>query len=124
MADEAVFSPLDARRILDMGAADLINIKLMKTGGIHKALEICRMAEEYQVECMVGCMLESRLSVAAAAHLAAAQKVVTRADLDGPSLCSVDPYTGGPIFQGPSIAMSGDPGIGVDPVPCDNWHSV
>jgi o-succinylbenzoate synthase len=124
LADEAVFSPLDARRILDMGAADLINIKLMKTGGIHKALEICRMAEEYHVECMVGCMLESRLSVAAAAHLAAARKVVTRADLDGPSLCSVDPYTGGPVFQGPAIAMSDDPGIGVDQVPCDNWRSV
>jgi o-succinylbenzoate synthase len=124
LADEAVFSPLDARRILDMGAADLINIKLMKTGGIYKALEICRMAEEYQVECMVGCMLESRLSVAAAAHLAAAQKVITRADLDGPSLCSVDPYSGGPIFQGPAIAMSEDPGVGVDQVPCDHWRSA
>ncbi len=122
LADEAVFSPHDARRLLDMGAADLINIKLMKTGGIHKALEICRMAEEYQVECMIGCMLESRLSVAAAAHLAAAQRVVTRADLDGPSLCSVDPYTGGPIFDGPTIAMSADPGVGVDHVPCHNWR--
>lgn len=122
LADEAVFSPYDARRLLDMGAADLINIKLMKTGGIHKALEICRMAEEYHVECMIGCMLESRLSVAAAAHLAAAQKIITRADLDGPSLCSVDPYTGGPVFDGPTIAMSGDPGIGVDQVPCSNWH--
>jgi o-succinylbenzoate synthase len=124
LADEAVFSPLDARRILDMGAADLINIKLMKTGGIHKALEICRTAQEYQVECMVGCMLESRLSVAAAAHLAAAQGVVTRADLDGPSLCSVDPYTGGPVFQGPTISMSGDPGVGVDQIPCSSWRSA
>ena len=122
LADEAVFSPLDARRLLDMGAADLINIKLMKTGGIHKALEICKLAEEYNVECMIGCMLESRLSVAAAAHLAASQKVITKADLDGPSLCSVDPYTGGPIFHGPSITMSGDPGVGVDHVPCYNWH--
>ena len=122
LADEAVFSPLDARRLLDMGAADLINIKLMKTGGIHKALEICKLAEAYNVECMIGCMLESRLSVAAAAHLAASQKVITKADLDGPSLCSVDPYTGGPIFHGPSITMSGDPGVGVDHVPCVNWH--
>ena len=122
LADESVFSHHDARRLLDMGAADLINIKLMKTGGIHNALKICRLAEEYQVECMIGCMLESRLSVAAAAHLAASQAVITRADLDGPSLCAEDPYTGGPIFQGPRITMSRDPGVGVDHVPCQLWH--
>jgi L-alanine-DL-glutamate epimerase-like enolase superfamily enzyme len=69
-------------------------------------------------------MLESRLSVAAAAHLAAAQSVVTRADLDGPSLCSVDPYTGGPVFEGPAITMSSDPGVGVDQVPCMDWRSA
>lgn len=121
LADEAVFSCYDAANIIEQKAADLINIKLMKTGGIHNALKICRMAEENGVECMIGCMLESRLSVAAAAHLAAGQSVVTRADLDGPSLCSVDPYTGGPVFDGPSITMTDDPGVGVDNVPCDNW---
>lgn len=121
LADEAVFSYYDAANLIEQKAADLINIKLMKTGGIHNALKICRMAEEHGVECMIGCMLESRLSVAAAAHLAAGQSIVTRADLDGPSLCSVDPYTGGPVFDGPSITMTGDPGVGVDNVPCDNW---
>ena len=77
LADEAVFSPRDAENIIRRRAADLINIKLMKTGGIWNALQICRMAEENGVECMLGCMLESRLSVAAAAHLAAGQKIVT-----------------------------------------------
>ena len=69
----------------------------------------------------MGCMLESRLSVAAAAHLAAGQRIITRADLDGPSLCAVDPYTGGPAFQGPQILMTDDPGVGVESVPCDAW---
>ena len=63
LADEAVFSPRDAQNIIRRRAADLINIKLMKTGGIWNALKICRMAEENGVECMLGCMLESRLSV-------------------------------------------------------------
>lgn len=121
LADEAVFSPADAVEIIREGAADLINIKLMKTGGIHEALKICDVAEIYGVECMVGCMLESRLSVAAAAHLAAGRGVVTRADLDGPSLCSVDPYEGGPVFEEAQISMSGDPGIGVGCVPCEDW---
>lgn len=121
LADEAVFSHYDAATLIQIKAADLINIKLMKTGGIWNALKICRMAERYGMECMIGCMLESRLSVAAAAHLAAGQKIITRADLDGPSLCSVDPYTGGPCFDGPLISMSGDPGVGVDSVPCTQW---
>lgn len=121
LADESVFSVHDARRLLDMGAADYINIKLMKTGGIYKALEICRTAEEYGARCMVGCMLESRLSVAAAAHLAAGQGVVTMADLDGPSLCAEDPYSGGPQFCGARISMTGDIGIGVKDIPCPAW---
>ena len=122
LADEAVFSHYDAKRLIETRAADLINIKLMKTGGIHNALKICRMAEEHGVECMIGCMLESRLSVAAAAHLAAGQKIITRADLDGPSLCSIDPYSGGPAFDGPVISMTEDRGVGVTDIPCTNWH--
>ena len=121
LADEAVFSHYDAARLIQEKAADLINIKLMKTGGIWNALKICRMAAEHGVECMIGCMLESRLSVAAAAHLAAGQAVITRSDLDGPSLCAVDPYSGRPVFDGPTIAMSDDPGVGVDDVPCREW---
>ena len=122
LADEAVFSPRDAENIIRRGAANLINIKLMKTGGIWNALKICRMAEEHGVECMLGCMLESRLSVAAAAHLAAGQKIVTRADLDGPSLCAIDPYAGGPEFDGAVIRMTDDAGVGVRGVPCEFWN--
>lgn len=122
LADEAVFSVHDAQTILERRAADLLNIKLMKTGGIWNALKICALAREHGVECMMGCMLESRLSVAAAAHLAAGQGIITRADLDGPSLCAEDPYTGGPVFDGPSITMSEDPGIGVGSIPCNNWQ--
>ena len=122
LADEAVFSERDACDIIRRGAANLINIKLMKTGGIWNALKICRLAEENGVECMIGCMLESRLSVAAAAHLAAGQKIITRADLDGPSLCAIDPYHGGPEFDGPEIAMRGDFGVGVAKIPCEDWN--
>ena len=122
LADESVFSYEDAVRLMEEKGADLINIKLMKTGGIHEALKICDVAEIYGVECMIGCMLESRLSVAAAAHLAAGRSVITRADLDGPSLCSVDPYEGGPVFDEAAISMTGDPGIGVGNLPCAEWR--
>jgi o-succinylbenzoate synthase len=115
LADEAVFSLADAVTIITAHAADLINIKLMKTGGIYEALKICALAESYGVRCMMGCMMESKVSVAAAAHVAAAKHIVTMADLDGPSLCASDPYEGGPIFEGASITMTDDPGLGVKP---------
>ena len=122
LADECVFSARDAMKIIDMGAADLLNIKLMKTGGIHEALRICAIAESFHVECMVGCMLESKLAVSAGAHLAAARRVITKADLDGPGLCKIDPYEGGPIFDGGVIRMSDAPGLGITSVPAANWQ--
>ncbi|MCI8407041.1 MAG: dipeptide epimerase [Oscillospiraceae bacterium] len=115
LADESVFSAGDAIRLIQLGAADLINIKLMKTGGIYGALQICAIAESCGVECMIGCMLESKLAVSAAAHLAGAKGVITRADLDGPSLCREDPYEGGPVFQGGQISLGDAPGLGFGP---------
>jgi len=114
LADESVFSPHDAVKIIQERAADLINIKLMKTGGIYNALKICDIAEVCGVECMIGCMLESKISVSAAANLGAARKIITMVDLDGPALCKIDPISGGPIFSGSSIKMSGKVGIGFD----------
>ncbi len=117
LADESVFSAMDAIHIIKERAADLINIKLMKTGGIYEALKVCAIAECYEVECMIGCMLESKIAVSAAAHLAAAKGIITRADLDGPSLCREDPYTGGPSFLGNRILMNTEPGLGIFKVP-------
>lgn len=114
LADESVFSPLDALKIIQEKAADLINIKLMKTGGIYNALKICDIAEMYGIECMIGCMLESKISVSAAANLGAARKIITLVDLDGPALCKNDPIIGGPIFKGSSIKMVDRNGIGFD----------
>ncbi|HUM84819.1 MAG TPA: dipeptide epimerase [Lachnospiraceae bacterium] len=113
LADESVFSARDAREIIRMKAADFINIKLMKTGGIHEALCISRLAEEAGVECMMGCMLESGISVGAAAHLAVSRKNITMADLDGPVLASKNPYSGGPVYDGAVIRMNETPGIGI-----------
>lgn len=112
LADESVFSPRDAITIMQMGAADLINIKLMKTGGIHNALKICSMAEVYGIECMLGCMLEAKVSVTAAVHLAAAKSIITKIDLDGPVLCREDPVNGGAIFEDYKISLTDDPGLG------------
>lgn len=112
LADESVFSPMDAIKIMQMRASDLVNIKLMKTGGIHNALKICSAAEVYGVECMIGCMLEAKVSVTAAVHLAAAKSIITKVDLDGPVLCSEDPVEGGAIFDEYKITLDDAPGFG------------
>ncbi len=117
LADESVFSPEDAERLIQERGADMINIKLMKTGGITPALRICDMAAEHRISCMMGCMLESAVSVSGAAHLAAASPVVTMCDLDGPSLCAENPYEGGPIYAGPWIDLTETPGVGITGMP-------
>ena len=113
LADEAVFSPENAMTILQMGAADLINIKLMKCGGIYNALKIASAAEVFGVECMIGCMLEAKISVNAAVHLACAKNIITKVDLDGPVLCSEDPILGGAAFDEKIITVADAPGLGI-----------
>ena len=49
---------------------------------------------------MIGCMLEAKVSVNAAVHLACARQIITKIDLDGPGLCSEDPVEGGAEFRG------------------------
>ena len=113
MADESVFSPADALRIMQRRAADFINIKLMKCGGLTNALRIAAAAEVYGVECMIGCMLEAKVAVNAAVELACARSIITRVDLDGPVLCSVDPVVGGAQFDEKVITVSDAPGMGI-----------
>ena len=117
LADESVFSPEDAARIIEEHGADWINIKLMKTGGIWPAEKICDLAEQSGVTCMMGCMLESAVSVSGGAHLAAARSVIALCDLDGPSLCAENPYTGGPVYREQQIILPETPGIGFTRVP-------
>ncbi len=112
LADEAIFTPLDVIEVIQKGAADLINIKLMKCGGIYPALQICAIAESYGVECFMGCMLESHVSVTAAAHLAAAKSIITKYDLDGPGLLKSQPLAGGATFNEQEIILNETPGLG------------
>ncbi|SFW56584.1 dipeptide epimerase [Luteibacter sp. UNCMF366Tsu5.1] len=114
MADESVFGPAEVMDLIRMRAADIINIKLMKTGGISNAIRIADIAGLYGIDCMIGCMLETSISVAAAVHVAVAKSdVITKVDLDGPSLCSYDPVEGGVHFNESEISISDAPGLGI-----------
>lgn len=91
MADESVFSFADAAKLLQMHACDYLNIKLMKTGGLSEAEKINALAELYGVKTMVGCMIESVESIAAAVAFAAAHHNVGFVDLDSIFMADQDP---------------------------------
>ncbi|OLN24286.1 dipeptide epimerase [Domibacillus antri] len=113
MADESVFSPGQALEIVQKKAADWLNIKLMKTGGIMRAMQIADIAEAGGIPCMIGSMMESGPGVLAAAHLACAHPNILKVDLDAP-LWLEDSGTESFPFQGPIIHLSEQPGIGYD----------
>ncbi|WP_232697240.1 mandelate racemase/muconate lactonizing enzyme family protein [Brevibacillus daliensis] len=113
MADESVFSPIQAFEVLQKRAADLINIKLMKSGGIYKAQQINHLAEMCGVECMVGSMIETRLGITAAAHFAASKKNITRFDFDAPLMLKFDTVDGGVQYEGKWMKLGQEPGLGI-----------
>jgi o-succinylbenzoate synthase len=82
MADESVHSPEDAIEVVKKDAADLINIKLMKSGGIRNARKIATISEAVGIKNIVGCMMESAISIAAAVHFACSTRNVIFVDLD------------------------------------------
>ena len=114
MADESLFDHHDAFRLAAMGCCDYFNIKLAKSGGIHTALKINAVAEGAGIICMVGCMLETRLGLTAAAHLVSARPNIRYADLDGYLFLKEDPVIGGARYDVGQITLPDAPGHGAD----------
>ncbi len=114
MADEALFSPTDAVRLIKADACDFFNIKLMKAGGMTNSLKIATIAEAANIRCMLGCMNETRLALTAAAHVHAATRNIVYADLDGYFSHVVDPIVGGMTVKGGMITLPEKPGLGAD----------
>ena len=114
MADEAVWTASDARRIVEAGAADLLNIKLAKTGGLQEALALADVAQEAGLACMVGAMMEPKISITAAAHLAAAHPAVTMIDLDSALWFATDLPTGGYRAEDGHLLLVDGPGLALD----------
>jgi L-Ala-D/L-Glu epimerase len=118
MADEAVWTTRDLREVIRLRAADLINIKLAKCGGLREALELVKLARENDVVAIAGCMAESHVGIAAAAALASAMGSDVRDesiahDLDGGMLLIHNPVDGGVSYDGDRVTLSGLPGTGI-----------
>lgn len=116
MADEAVWSAADAQRLIEARACDLLNIKLAKTGGLRGAIEVADAARLAGIDCMLGAMMEPRISITAAAHLALAHPAVTMIDLDPPAWFATALPRGGIVQERGVLRLSGGPGLGLEPL--------
>ena len=99
-ADESVFTSADAINIVRTGCADVINIKIMKSG-IIEALDIAAIASSANIQLMIGCMLESRLGLGCSVHMAAGLGGFGYIDLDPHIDPKNEPFTGGPDYSAP-----------------------
>jgi len=108
-ADESVHRAADIPPLA--GAFDGINIKLMKCGGLGEALRMIAVARAHGMKIMLGCMIESSISITAAAHIS---PLVDTADLDGNLLLDHDPFAGCRV-EGGKLVLPDGPGLGVTP---------
>ena len=101
-ADESVRSLADAQHVIDLQAADYINIKIMKTGVIE-AMDIAAFTRSSGLRLMIGGMLETRLAMGCSLSIVLGLGGVDVLDLDTPLLMSVDPIQGGYHYDGPRL---------------------
>jgi L-alanine-DL-glutamate epimerase-like enolase superfamily enzyme len=113
MADEMVLTEEDAKKLRWSNAARAVNLKLMKHGGISRAMDVNTICESAGYPTMVGCMGEPQLSIAAGLHFALAEKNVRWLDLDSHFKFTSDPTSGLGFDQGDLVAPSA-PGLGID----------
>jgi L-alanine-DL-glutamate epimerase-like enolase superfamily enzyme len=112
MADESLLSLNDVFCLSKEQGTDLINIKLMKTGGILEAMHINSVARAAGIGAMVGCMDESSLGIAAGLHFALSRPNIQYADLDGHLDLVDDPFEGMLRIEDGELIPPGSAGIG------------
>ncbi len=112
MIDEGLKGTREMRDVISKRAADKVNIKLMKCGGIYSAVNLVHQASMARMSCQVGSMVESSVGSAAGFHVAFAKKDITSVELTGPLKFAKD--IGSLPYDVPFIELRDRPGLGID----------
>jgi L-Ala-D/L-Glu epimerase / N-acetyl-D-glutamate racemase len=123
MADESVFGLRDLTVVVTRRAADLVNIKLAKCGGLRAASALHALAVTSGMGTMVGSMMEGPIGVGTAASFAVAHGTSHVADLDAAWWLATSPVRGGIRYDGPTVVLPDAPGLGVDGLSPDGLGS-
>lgn len=116
LADESVWTMHDLDELLGRHCADLINVKLAKTGGISEALRMIAAARENGIGVVIGCMMESHVGIAAAAAIAGTLVTADAAraqDLDAGLWLRSSPVVGGATYRDDVVVPAPGPGLGI-----------
>lgn len=114
MADESVYGLHDLVAVIRRRAADLVNVKLAKCGGLGPARTLLELARAHQVGTIVGSMMETHIGVGAAASLVAAHGTTLTSDLDAAWWAASSPVLGGMTYDGATVLLPEAPGLGIE----------
>jgi L-alanine-DL-glutamate epimerase-like enolase superfamily enzyme len=114
MADESVYGVSDLLEVIRRRAADMVNVKLAKCGGISAARTLIELAHAQRMGVIVGSMMETHLGIGAAASVAAAYGTTAVADLDAAWWAERSPYQGGVRYDGPRVVLPRGSGLGIE----------
>jgi o-succinylbenzoate synthase len=113
MADESCYGPFDLERVIRLGAADLVNVKLAKCGSLTVARDMLRRARDAGLGTIVGSMMESHVGVGAAAAVVAAEPTSHVSDLDAAWWAVASPVDGGVGYSGNEVRLPQSRGFGI-----------
>jgi L-alanine-DL-glutamate epimerase-like enolase superfamily enzyme len=122
-ADESVRSLADAQEVVARGAADYINIKIMKTG-VVEALEIASFTKASGLKLMIGGVVETRIAMGCSFSLVLGLGGFEVLDLDTPLLLANDPVTSGYRYEGPHLQPWSRSGLDMTAEPSQNTTTI
>jgi L-alanine-DL-glutamate epimerase-like enolase superfamily enzyme len=119
LADESVYGIRDLRRVIETRAADLVNVKLAKCGGLRVARTLLDLARASGVGTVVGSTMETSVGIGAAASLVAAYdspatgQLWAVSDLDAAWWLAESAVSGGSAYDGACVQLATEPGLGI-----------